>query len=95
MCEEACPVDAIELTSTSTYDIVGLTRQEMIFDKSKLLKVYDQTAKEEPMQQAGRYIARHHKLRHPRQVHAGHPNPAARTTEPSALIDELPRKPVA
>jgi NADH-quinone oxidoreductase subunit I len=47
MCEEACPVDAIELTSV--YDIVGLTRQEMIFDKSKLLKVYDKTVKDEPM----------------------------------------------
>jgi len=47
MCEEACPVDAIELTSL--YDIVGLTRQEMIFDKSKLLRVYDQTAESEPM----------------------------------------------
>ena len=47
MCEEACPVDAIELTSL--YDIVGLTRQEMIFDKSKLLRVYDETVKAEPM----------------------------------------------
>lgn len=47
MCEEACPVDAIELTSI--YDIVGLTRQEMVFDKSKLLRVFDQTAKAEPM----------------------------------------------
>jgi NADH-quinone oxidoreductase subunit I len=47
MCEEACPVDAIELTSV--YDIVGLTRQEMVFDKSKLLRVFDQTAKSEPM----------------------------------------------
>lgn len=47
MCEEACPVDAIELTSV--YDLVGLTRQEMIFDKSKLLKVYDQTVDKEPM----------------------------------------------
>ncbi len=47
MCEEACPVDAIELTST--YDIVGLTRQEMIFDKSKLLRIFDQTVKAEPM----------------------------------------------
>jgi NADH-quinone oxidoreductase subunit I len=43
----ACPVDAIELTHT--YDIVGLTRQEMIFDKAKLLRMYDQTVKEEPM----------------------------------------------
>ena len=47
MCEEACPVDAIELTHV--YDIVGLTRQEMIFDKSKLLNMYDKTAKLEPM----------------------------------------------
>ena len=47
MCEEACPVDAIELTSV--YDIVGLTRQEMIFDKSKLLRVYDETVAKEPM----------------------------------------------
>ncbi|HEY1685385.1 MAG TPA: NADH-quinone oxidoreductase subunit I [Tepidisphaeraceae bacterium] len=47
MCEEACPVDAIELTSI--YDIVGLTRQEMVFDKSKLLQVYDETVKQEPM----------------------------------------------
>jgi NADH-quinone oxidoreductase subunit I len=47
MCEEACPVDAIELTSV--YDIVGLSRQEMIFDKSKLLEVFDRTVKNEPM----------------------------------------------
>jgi NADH-quinone oxidoreductase subunit I len=47
MCEEACPVDAIELTSL--YDIVGMTRQEMIFDKEKLLRVYDETIKAEPM----------------------------------------------
>jgi NADH-quinone oxidoreductase subunit I len=47
MCEEACPVDAIELTSI--YDIVGLTRQEMVFDKEKLLRVYDETVAKEPM----------------------------------------------
>ena len=47
MCEEACPVDAIELTPV--YDLVGLTRQEMIFDKEKLLAIYDQTVKEKPM----------------------------------------------
>ena len=46
-CEEACPVDAIELTSI--YDLIGLTRQEMIFDKEKLLRVYDETAQLEPM----------------------------------------------
>jgi NADH-quinone oxidoreductase subunit I len=47
MCEEACPVDAIELTPR--YEIVGLTRNEMIFDKAKLLEVYDQTIDEKPM----------------------------------------------
>ncbi|WP_432797327.1 NuoI/complex I 23 kDa subunit family protein [Poriferisphaera sp. WC338] len=47
MCEEACPVDAIELTPI--YDVVGLSRQEMIFDKEKLLKVYDETIDDKPM----------------------------------------------
>jgi len=47
MCEEACPVDAIELTQT--YDIVGMSRQEMIFDKEKLLAVYDATVEAKPM----------------------------------------------
>ncbi len=46
MCEEACPVDAIELTPR--YDLIGLTRDEMIFDKEKLLEVFDQTKKEKP-----------------------------------------------
>lgn len=41
MCEEACPVDAIELTPH--YELVGLTRQEMIFDKEKLLQIFDET----------------------------------------------------
>ncbi len=47
MCEEACPVDAIELTPE--YDVVGMTRAEMIFDKQKLLSVYDQTIAKKPM----------------------------------------------
>jgi NADH-quinone oxidoreductase subunit I len=47
MCEEACPVDAIELTPL--YEVVGLTRSEMIFDKAKLLEVYDKTVDEKPM----------------------------------------------
>ena len=47
MCEEACPVDAIELTTE--YDIVGKSRQEMIFDKEKLLHVYDVTINKKPM----------------------------------------------
>ena len=47
MCEEACPVDAIELTPE--YDIVGLSRQEMVFDKAKLLHIYDVTIDKKPM----------------------------------------------
>jgi NADH-quinone oxidoreductase subunit I len=47
MCEEACPVDAIELTTE--YDIVGASRQEMIFDKEKLLHIYDVTISKKPM----------------------------------------------
>ena len=47
MCEEACPVDAIELTPR--YEVVGLSRQEMIFDKQKLLEIYDATIDEKPM----------------------------------------------
>lgn len=43
MCEEACPVDAIELTSL--YDLTGLSRKEMLFDKEKLLSVFDYTTK--------------------------------------------------
>jgi NADH-quinone oxidoreductase subunit I len=43
MCEEACPVDAIELTSL--YDLTGLSREEMMFDKEKLLSVFDETLK--------------------------------------------------
>jgi NADH-quinone oxidoreductase subunit I len=43
MCEEACPVDAIELTSL--FDLTGLSREEMMFDKEKLLSVFDQTTK--------------------------------------------------
>jgi NADH-quinone oxidoreductase subunit I len=47
MCEEACPCDAIELTPL--YEVTGLSRNEMIFDKTKLLEVYDQTIDEKPM----------------------------------------------
>ncbi|QOJ13223.1 MAG: NADH-quinone oxidoreductase subunit I [Planctomycetia bacterium] len=46
MCEEACPCDAIELTPH--YDIVGRTREEMIFDKEKLLDVFDRTKDAKP-----------------------------------------------
>jgi NADH-quinone oxidoreductase subunit I len=47
MCEEACPVDAIELTSL--YNLTGRSREEMVFDKEKLLSVYDATKDQEPM----------------------------------------------
>lgn len=47
MCEEACPVDAIELTPE--YDVIGLSRAEMVFDKDKLLSVYDITINKKPM----------------------------------------------
>ena len=43
MCEEACPVDAIELTTLG--DLTGLSREQMIFDKEKLLSVFDQTTR--------------------------------------------------
>jgi NADH-quinone oxidoreductase subunit I len=41
MCEQACPVDAIELTTL--FDLTGMSREEMMFDKEKLLSVFDQT----------------------------------------------------
>jgi NADH-quinone oxidoreductase subunit I len=44
MCEEACPCDAIELTSL--FDLTGMSREEMMFDKEKLLSVFDQTKKD-------------------------------------------------
>ncbi len=47
MCEEACPVDAIELTSL--YNLTGRSREEMIFDKEKLLSVFDETIETERM----------------------------------------------
>lgn len=47
MCEEACPVDAVELTSL--YNLTGRSREEMMFDKEKLLSVYDATKDKEPM----------------------------------------------
>jgi NADH-quinone oxidoreductase subunit I len=46
MCEEACPCDAIELTPH--YELVGQSRQEMIFDKEKLLQVFEETKETKP-----------------------------------------------
>jgi NADH-quinone oxidoreductase subunit I len=43
MCEQACPVDAIELTTV--YDLTGMSREQMMFDKEKLLSMFDETVK--------------------------------------------------
>lgn len=51
MCEEACPVDAIELTPF--YDLTGENREEMIYDRQKLLLVYDMTCESKPMKTDG------------------------------------------
>lgn len=74
MCEEACPVDAIELTSF--YDLSGKSREEMIFNKEKLLSVYDQTKDTEPsaeerLRRAGMAVDANPK--HPRDEVSGDP----------------------
>ncbi len=38
---------------TMTFDLTGASREEMIFDKEKLLSVYDATIEQEPMQSRG------------------------------------------
>ncbi len=43
MCEQSCPVDAIELTTL--FDLTGFSREEMLFDKEKLLCVFDETVR--------------------------------------------------
>jgi NADH-quinone oxidoreductase subunit I len=54
LCEEACPVDAIELTCL--FDLTGRSRQDMIFDKEKLLSVFDATKEAEPMRSSGQQL---------------------------------------
>ena len=39
MCVEACPEDAIDMTDN--IDLVATTRQEMIWDRERLLRNYD------------------------------------------------------
>ncbi|MGD9128227.1 MAG: NADH-quinone oxidoreductase subunit I [Planctomycetia bacterium] len=56
MCEEACPVDAIELTPI--YDLTGDDREEMIYDRQKLLLVYDMTNESKPMKTDGHQESR-------------------------------------
>jgi NADH-quinone oxidoreductase subunit I len=45
LCEEACPEEAIFLTEN--YEYVGATREEMVFDKEKLLEIGGVRAKGE------------------------------------------------
>ena len=52
MCEEACPCDAIELTPH--VELVGRTRQEMVFDKEKLLQIYEETKDLKPRKNPAR-----------------------------------------
>ena len=40
-CEEACPKDAIELTEV--YDFADYTRRSLVWDKERLLQMYDVT----------------------------------------------------
>src|SRR5437588_937338 len=44
MCEQACPCDAIELTSV--FELTGTSREEMMFDKEKLLSMFDKTVQD-------------------------------------------------
>ena len=49
---DGCGRDKVEerfIELTHTYAVVGLSRQEMIFDKEKLLAVYDATVEKKPM----------------------------------------------
>ncbi len=47
MCEEACPKEAIELTRI--FDWAGYSRDEFLWDKEKLLDMYDKTINEDYM----------------------------------------------
>jgi NADH-quinone oxidoreductase subunit I len=51
MCQEACPVDAIELTKI--HDWAAYSREEMLWDKDKLLSMYDTTTNEQIMAEMG------------------------------------------
>ena len=51
MCEEACPEDAIELTKI--HDWSASSREEMIWNKEKLLEQYDNTTNEAYMAKMG------------------------------------------
>lgn len=51
MCEEACPEDAIELTKI--HDWSAQSREEMIWNKEKLLDMYDKTTDDAYMASIG------------------------------------------
>lgn len=51
MCEEACPVNSIELTKI--HDWASYSREEMIWNKEKLLEMYDITTDEKIMAEMG------------------------------------------
>jgi len=46
MCVEACPEDAIDMTDM--HNLADYTRQDFIYDKERLLGVYDEYVKEHP-----------------------------------------------
>jgi NADH-quinone oxidoreductase subunit I len=76
MCEEACPVDAIELTHI--YDLTGESRDELMYDKEKLLKIYDET-KDDP--------------RDPMRTRRGRLGPAAEFSDLPAVAPATPVTP--
>ena len=84
MCEEACPVEAIELTGL--YDLTGLSREQMIFDKAKLLSVFDLTKDAEPMRYTRPARAGRPGLDRgdPDQ---GHHRPVRRSPDPTPAVD--------
>ncbi len=71
MCEEACPVDSIELTTL--YNLTGLSREEMMFDKEKLLSVFDETVKAgtDPVRTSGGKLGPASELPRQTPTHAG------------------------
>jgi NADH-quinone oxidoreductase subunit I len=68
MCEEACPVDAIELTTS--FELSSFTREEMLFDKEKLLSIYDKT-KDSEKDHIGGVMPDHMLMRKERSANLG------------------------
>ncbi len=72
MCEEACPVDAIELTHI--YDLTGETRESLNLNREKLLEIYDQTKDNpsDPIRTAPRQARPRRRVRRPPGRRPGH-----------------------